>query len=85
MVVIKEVRVILEGENGERGSRAMKLGRIVLIGPLTEDRKATTREHRLGARREKKKIKADAKRERKQNAIMHRRMVRFHSVIILCY
>jgi len=40
-----------------------------------EDRKAKAREIRLAARKEKKKIKGDAKRQRKENAVMNRRMV----------
>ena len=41
----------------------------------TEERKQIAREIRLAAKKEKKKIKADAKRQRKQNAILHRRAV----------
>jgi hypothetical protein len=41
-----------------------------------EERKIIAREVRLAARKEKKKIKSDAKKQRKQNAIMNRRMVR---------
>jgi len=39
------------------------------------ERKAIAREYRLAAKRVKKKAKADAKRARKENAILHRRMV----------
>jgi hypothetical protein len=40
-----------------------------------EERKRIAREIGLAAKREKKKVKADAKRQRKQNAILHRRVV----------
>jgi hypothetical protein len=48
-----------------------------LIVCLAEERKQISREIRLAAKKEKKKIKADAKRQRKQNAILHRRAVGF--------
>jgi hypothetical protein len=41
----------------------------------TEERKRIAAEIRRAAKREKKLVKADAKRQRKLNAIMHRRMV----------
>jgi hypothetical protein len=46
-----------------------------ILTTATEERKRIAREVRLAARREKKKIKSDAKKQRKQNAILHRRMV----------
>jgi hypothetical protein len=53
------------------------LGRFArLLTATTEERKRIAREVRLAARKEKKKIKSDAKKQRKQNAIMNRRMVR---------
>ena len=33
------------------------------------------KEFRLAAKKEKKRTKADAKRQRKENAVMHRRLV----------
>ena len=47
---------------------------LVLIW-LLEDRKRIAREHRLAARKEKKKVKSDAKKQRKENAVQHRRSV----------
>jgi hypothetical protein len=41
-----------------------------------EERKEIARQIRLAAKKEKKKIKSDAKKQRKENAIMNRRMVR---------
>lgn len=40
-----------------------------------EERKRIGREVRKAARKEKKKIKSDAKKQRKENDILHRRMV----------
>lgn len=53
---------------------AIRLGRIIADLDAAE-RKAIAREYRLAAKRVKKKAKADAKRARKENAILHRRMV----------
>jgi len=54
---------------------AQDASRVVTDLYLTEEKKAIAREYRLAAKKEKKKIKADAKRQRKLNAILHRRMV----------
>ena len=53
---------------------AIRLGRTIADLDAAE-RKAIAREYRLAAKRVKKKAKADAKRARKENAILHRRMV----------
>lgn len=47
-----------------------------IIGATPAERKVIAREYRLAARRVKKKAKADAKRARKENAILHRRLTR---------
>ena len=49
-------------------------GSVFLV--LAEDRKQIARDVRFSAKKEKKKVKSDAKKARKENAIQHRRMVR---------
>ncbi|KAH8748544.1 hypothetical protein F5882DRAFT_386956 [Hyaloscypha sp. PMI_1271] len=57
-------------------ARPSILDRPKIIGATPAERKVIAREYRLAARRVKKKAKADAKRARKENAILHRRLTR---------
>lgn len=55
------------------------MGRRLIQVFITEERSRIAREIRLQARKDKKKVKADAKRARKQNDILHRRAVSLRS------
>jgi len=48
-----------------------------VIGQTPEERKAIAREIRLAQRKEKKRIKSEAKQQRKLNDLLHRKLVSF--------
>ncbi|CAG8958171.1 hypothetical protein HYFRA_00000523 [Hymenoscyphus fraxineus] len=60
----------------DRGGEEQPVRHPKIEGKTPEERKEIARAIRLAAKKEKKKIKSDAKKQRKQNAIMHRRLTK---------